>query len=67
MKPSKYSQETLERMKANAAAAKKRLMRLNNEYLVRQKALQMAKFNGRRAESFGEAVTRIAKESQILV
>lgn len=68
MNRSKHSQETIERMKANAEAARKRLNRLNSEYLVRQKAqkISQSKVNPRH-ETFGQAVSRIAKESQIVM
>jgi hypothetical protein len=33
--PSQHSQETVERMKANSEAAKRRLARLNDEYRTR--------------------------------
>jgi len=65
MNPSKYSQETLQRMRENAAAAKRRLERLNAEYLIRQKARRIVKSTTKREETFGEAVARVAKESQI--
>lgn len=65
---SQHSQETIERMKANSEAAKKRLARLNDEYLARQQArkLSRSKVTARR-ETFGEAVVRIAKEAQISI
>jgi ABC-type Zn uptake system ZnuABC Zn-binding protein ZnuA len=68
MNSSKHSPQTLERLRANAEAAKKRLNRLNNEYLVRQKVRKTPspKVNTS-AESFSEAVSRIAKESQIVI
>lgn len=66
--PSRHSQETIERMKANSEAAKKRLARLNAEYRIRQ---QVQKLSGSKAaakgETFGEAVARIARESKITI
>src|SRR6516162_9775451 len=38
--PSQHSQETIERMKANSEAAKRRLARLNDEYRTRRHALK---------------------------
>lgn len=68
MNRSKHSLETIERMKANAEAARKRLNRLNNEYLVRQKAQKISESRlNPRHETFGQAVSRIAKESQIVM
>jgi len=53
-------------MKANAEAAKKRLARMNQEYQVREKMREIAKARARsKQESFGEAVTRIARENQV--
>jgi ABC-type Zn uptake system ZnuABC Zn-binding protein ZnuA len=68
MNNSKHSPETLERLRANAEAAKKRLNRLNNEYLLRQKVRKTAtpKVNTS-AETFAEAVSRIAKEAEIVI
>jgi hypothetical protein len=68
MNRSKHSPETLERMKANADAAKRRLSQLNNEYQVRQKAqkLSHAKVSPN-TETFGQAVSRIAREAQIVI
>jgi hypothetical protein len=68
MNSSKHSPETLERLRANAEAAKKRLNRLNNEYLLRQKVRKASrpKVNAS-AETFAEAVSRIAKEAQIVI
>ena len=64
--PSRHSPETIERMKANAEAAKKRLAHLNNEYLIRRQA---EKRSGARvktnSESFGQAVVRVAREADI--
>ena len=65
MNPSKYSQETLNRIKANAEAAKRRLARLNAEYQARQKALKLSRSGSKTtSETFGEAIARIEKESQ---
>lgn len=64
MNPSKYSQETLDRIKANAEAAKRRLARLNAEYLARQKARKLRPASKTTSETFGEAVARIEQESQ---
>ena len=68
MNSSKHSPETLERLRANAEAAKKRLNRLNNEYLLRQKVRKTSspKVNTS-TESFAEAVSRIAREAQIVL
>jgi hypothetical protein len=66
MKQSKYSQETLDRLKANSEAAKKRLERLNREYLLRQKARRNSQPKTKSAtESFAEAVVRVARENQL--
>ena len=63
---SQHSQETIERMKANSDAAKKRLARLNDEYRVRQQAQRLSRPKvAAKAETFGEAVARIAREAQI--
>ena len=68
MNRGKHSQETIERMKANAEAARKRLSRLNSEYLVRQKAQKLSRSKANPAgESFGQAVSRIAREHQIVM
>jgi len=60
-----HSQETIERMKANSEAAKKRLARLNAEYRARQQAQKLSRSNAAKGETFAEAVARIAKEAQI--
>ena len=66
--PSRHSQETIERMKANAEAAKKRLARLNNEYRIRQQAEKSSRSKvAAKGETFGEAVARIAREAQITI
>jgi hypothetical protein len=66
MNHNKYSQETLDRLKANSEAAKKRLERLNNEYVLRQKVRRMSPPKTKSAtESFAEAVVRIARENQL--
>ena len=65
MNPSKYSQETLDRIKANAEAAKRRVARLNAEYLARRQAGKLSRSSSKTtSENFGEAVARIEKESQ---
>jgi len=65
---SQYSQETIERMKANAEAAKKRLERLNGEYRIRQQALKLSQSKvAAKGETFAEAVARIAREAQITI
>jgi hypothetical protein len=65
---SKHSQETLERMKANSEAARKRLARLNEEYLVRQQARKLSSAKtGSKCETFGEAVMRIAKQERVMI
>jgi hypothetical protein len=65
MNPSKYSQETLDRIKANAEAAKRRVARLNAEYLARQQVRKRLRSSSKTtSENFGEAVARIEKESQ---
>ena len=66
MNRSKHSQETLDRLKANSEAAKKRLARLNSEYLLRQQVRRMSQPKSKSGhESFGEAVVRIAKANQL--
>jgi hypothetical protein len=66
MKQSKYTQATLDRLRANSEAAKKRLERLNHEYLLRQKVRRMPQPKTKTAtESFAEAVIRIARENQL--
>ena len=66
MNRSKCSQETLDRMKANSEVAKKRLERLNHEYVLRQQVRSMSQPKTKKAtESFGEAVVRIARENQL--
>ena len=66
--PSRHSHETIERMKANAEAAKKRLARLNDEYRVRQQVQKSSPSKvATKAETFGEAVARIAREAQITI
>lgn len=65
---SRHSQETIDRMKANSEAAKKRLARLNDEYRIRQQAqkLSQAKVVAK-GETFAEAVARIAREAEISI
>ena len=64
--PSRHSPETVARMRANSEAAKKRLARLNNEYMIRRLAEKRSPPRAKaKIESFGEAVARIAKESDI--
>ena len=68
MNRSKHSLETLERLKANSEAAKKRLARLNNEYLVRQEVRRTSRSKAKdRNESFAEAVSRIARENRVAI
>ena len=68
MKPSKHSQETIERMKANAEAARKRLARLNKEYLLRRQVEKTSPPKpGAKTESFAEAVLRIAKQERVTI
>jgi hypothetical protein len=65
---SKHSQETIDRMKANAEAARKRLARLNKEYLLRRQVEKSAPPKTRsQAESFAEAVMRIAKQERVTI
>lgn len=65
---SQHSQETIERMKANSEAAKKRLARLNEEYRSRQQAQKLSRSKvAAKGETFGEAVARIAREEQIAI
>lgn len=55
-------------MKANAEAVRKRLGRLNDEYLVRQKVRRIEQTKPKSTrETFGQAVARIAKENQITI
>ena len=55
-------------MKANAEAAKRRVARLNQEYQVREKIRQISQAKAKsKHESFGEAVTRIARESKLTI
>ena len=66
--PGKHSQETIQRMKANSEAAKRRLAGLNNEYLVREQVRRLSRPKPKtKTESFGEAVARIAREAQIAI
>ena len=66
--PSQHSQETIERMKANSEAAKRRLARLNDEYRTRQQALKLSRSKAApNGETFGETVVRIAREEQIAI
>ncbi len=66
--PGKYSQETIDRMKANAEAARKRLARLNHEYLIRRQMEKAADAKpSTRAESFAEAVMRVAKQERVTI
>jgi hypothetical protein len=68
MNPTKHSQATIDRMKSNAEAVRKRLARLNEEYLVRQKVRKSEPSKPKSArESFGQAVARIAKENRITI
>jgi hypothetical protein len=66
--PSKHSQETIDRMKANAEAARKRLARLNEEYLLRRQVEKAAPPKTKsQAETFAEAVMRIAKQERVTI
>jgi hypothetical protein len=65
--PSKHSQQTIERMKANAEAARKRLARLNQEYLLRRQVEKVSPPKAPKTESFAEAVLRIAKQERITI
>ncbi len=66
--PSKHSQETIERLKANAEAARKRLARLNKEYLLRRQVEKVSPPKAStKAETFAEAVLRIAKQERITI
>lgn len=66
--PGKHSQETIERMKANAEAARKRLARLNREYLLRRQVEKTAPPKpSTKAETFAEAVLRIARQERITI
>ena len=66
--PSKHSNETIERMKANAEAARNRLARLNKEYQLRRQVEKTSPSKPTtKAESFGEAVMRIAKQERITI
>jgi hypothetical protein len=68
MNRNKHSQETLDRLKANSEAAKKRLERLNSEYLLRQKVRSISRSKSKSvSESFAEAVVRIARENQLAI
>jgi hypothetical protein len=68
MNSSKHSQQTIERMKANSEAAKRRLARLNDEYLLRQKVRKLSSSREKATrETFGEAVARIAKEHYLAI
>ena len=66
--PNQHSQATIERMKANSKAAKRRLARLNDEYRIRKEAQKLSQPKAAsKGETFGEAVTRIAREAQIII
>jgi len=55
-------------MKANSEAAKRRLARLNDEYRIRKEAQKLSQPKAAsKGETFGEAVTRIAREAQIII
>lgn len=55
-------------MKANAEAARKRLARLNDEYLLRRQVEKAAPAKTKsKAESFAEAVMRIAKQERVTI
>ncbi|MBV9072409.1 MAG: hypothetical protein JOZ10_02160 [Acidobacteria bacterium] len=64
-KAGKHSEETIQRMKANAEAARTRLTRLNEEYRVRQQARKLPPKVSLKGETFREAILRIAKEDQV--
>ena len=65
---SQHSPETIERMKANSEAAKRRLARMNEEYRTRQQALRLSRSKvAEKAETFGEAIARIAKQERIAI
>ena len=66
--PGKHSQETIERMKANAEAARKRLVRLNAEYQLRRQVEKVSPSKiSAKGESFREAVMRIAKQERVTI
>ena len=66
--PGKHSQETIDRMKANAEAVRKRLARLNKEYLLRRQVEKTSQpKTSTKAETFAEAVMRIAKQERITI
>lgn len=66
--PGKHSQETIERMKANAEAARKRLARLNEEYQLRRQVEKVSPSKiSAKGESFAEAVMRIAKQERVMI
>lgn len=68
MKPSKHSQETIARMKANAEAARKRLARLNKEYLLRRQVEKTSPPKREaKTETFAEAVLRIARQERVTI
>lgn len=64
--PSQHSPETIARMKANSEAARKRLAHLNAEYRIRQQA-QKNTPPAAKHETFSEAITRTAKESNVVL
>lgn len=63
---SQHSPETIARMRSNSEAAKKRLAHLNAEYRVRQQVLKQAPPKGNH-ETFSQAISRVAKEANILL
>ena len=68
MSQTKHSPETLERLKANAEAAKRRLQQLNAEYRLRQKATKLTTPKVKStSETFAQAVARIAAGANIAI
>ena len=66
MSQPKHSPETLERLKANAEAAKRRLQQMNAEYRLRQKATKLVAPKVKStSETFAQAVARIAAGANI--
>lgn len=63
-----HSQETRDRMQANAEAAKRRIAQMNEAFQLRKKAQQIAGQRQKpKRETFGEAAARIARESRITI
>lgn len=68
MSQTKHSPETLERLKANAEAAKRRLQQMNAEYRLRQKATKLTPPKEKStSETFAQAVARIAAGANIAI